>query len=234
MLSFKFGGKDSYIDFEITVIERPLIPLPAKRVQTAEIPGRNSTLHFDDGTYGDITIGVRCGVKDTNNLADRLDEIKSWLMNTGENDLIFDFQANKKYIAQVVNQIDFKQVFKVFGEFIIIFNCRPFKYSISNQVTTMLTPNNITNNGTINSEPLIKVYGTGDGILTVGTQVINLKGISGSIIIDSTIQDCYAVDGSNLNNKMSGEFPMLSVGINSITWTGGITKVDITPNCRWL
>lgn len=234
MITFQFGGKISYYDFEITVVERPLIPLPAKRVQSVEIPGRNSTLHFDDGTYGDITIGVKCRVKDTNNLADRLDQIKSWLMNAGENDLIFDFQPNKKYIAQVVNQIDFKQVFKIFGEFIIIFNCRPFKYSVINQVTTLLTPSSITNLGTIYSEPIIKVYCTGDGNLTIGTQVIILKGITGSIIIDSTIQDAYAVDGSNLNNKMTGDFPLLNVGANAISWTGGITKVEITPNWRWL
>ncbi len=157
-----------------------------------------------------------------------------WLIGSGESDLVFNFQEDKKYIAQVVNAIDYAQIFKVFSNFIIIFNCRPFKYSVSNALISLTSAGSITNFGTIYSEPTIKVYGTGDGTLVIGSQVITLSSILGSLIIDSTIQDCYGDDGSNLNNKMSGEFSILNVGVNNISWTGGITALDITPNWRWL
>lgn len=234
LLSFNFGGKNSYDDFGILISKRPSIPSPKRRISFIDIPGRDSTLRFDEGTFEDITIALECSVKDSSNITSKIDDIKAWLFTAGESDLIFSFQDDKKYIAQVVNQIDFKQVFKIFGEFIIIFNCRPFKYLVAKQVTTLLTSGIITNIGTIYSEPIIKVYGTGNGMLTVGTQVINLTGISGNIVIDSTIQDAYTADGSNLNNKMSGEFPILNVGNNPISWSGGITQVEITPNWRWL
>ena len=234
MLSFTFGEKNSYTDYGIVISARTSIPSPVRRVTTLEVPGRNSELRFDENTYGDITITVECGLKDNISLADKVDAIKGWLLGADESDLVFDFQLDRKYIAQVVNTIDFSQVFKIFSRFIIVFRCRPFKYAISNIVTTLNSPGPITNLGTIYSEPIIRVYGTGDGILTIGTHVITLTGISGSIIIDSSIQDCYAVDGSNLNNKMSGDFPMINVGINTITWTGSITKAVITPNWRWL
>lgn len=234
MLSFTFGGKNSYTDYGIVISQRPSIPSPVRRVTTLQVPGRNSALRFDENTYGDITITVECGLKNNTNLADEIDLIKGWLIGTGESGLVFDFQADKKYIAQVVNAMDFAQIFKLFSKFIIIFNCRPFKFKVSNSVITLNSPGTVINTGTIYSEPIIKVYGTGDGTLTVGSQVNTLKGISNSIIIDSTIQDCYGVDGSNLNNKMSDDFPTLNVGVNTITWTGSITKIDITPNWRWL
>lgn len=234
MLSFTFGGKNSYTDYGIIISQRPSIPSPLRRVTTLQVPGRNSALRFDENTYGDIIITVECSLKDNINLADKIDLIKGWLIGTGESSLVFDFQIDKKYIAQVVNAIDFAQILKISSKFIIIFNCRPFKFQVSNSVKTLNSQGTITNLGTLCSEPIIMVYGTGDGTLTIGSQVITLKGISNNLIIDSTIQDCYGVEGTNLNNKMSGDFPTLNVGVNNITWTGAITKVDITPNWRWL
>ncbi|MBU3100659.1 MULTISPECIES: distal tail protein Dit [Clostridium] len=234
MLSFTFGGKNSYTDYEIVISQRASIPSPLRRVTTLEVPGRNSALRFDENTYEDITITVECSLKDNTSLADKVDLIKGWLIGAGESDLVFDFQPNKKYIAQVVNAINFVQAYKIFSKFIIIFNCRPFKFAVSNSAITLNTSGSITNIGTVYSEPIIKVYGTGDATLAIGSQVNKLTGISSSIIIDSTIQDCYAVDGSNMNNKMSGDFPVINIGANAVSWIGNVVKVEIIPNWRWL
>lgn len=234
MLSFNFGGKNSYDDFGILISQRPSIPSPKRRINTINIPGRNSNLRFDEKTYEDITLTVECSVKDNSNIADKLDEIKAWLFETGESDLIFSFQADKKYIAQVVNAIDFKQIYKYFSEFPIIFNCRPFKYAGDNSIVTISTSGVINNIGTVYSEPKIKVFGSGDIVLTIGSQVLQLIGINDYIIIDTFLQDCYDENGSNLNNKMNGEFPILNVGNNNISWTGNVTKLEITSNWRWL
>jgi predicted phage tail component-like protein len=235
LTSFTFGGKDSYSDYGIIVEERPTIPSPKRRVTSVDVPGKNSSLHFDENTYEDITFTLTCWVDATEeDLNDKLDVIKGWLFGSGENDLIFSYQSDKKYIAQVVNAINFSPLYKVIGKFPILFNCRPFKLSVNNSVITSNAPGSISNIGSIYSEPIIKVYGNGNGMLTIGSQIIALAGLSSSIVIDSTIQDCYAEDGTNLNNKMSGDFPTLDVGINNISWTGAITRVEITPHWRWL
>ena len=69
------------------------------------------------------------------------------------------------------------------------------------------------------------VYGTGDGILKVNGENITLTSINTSITLDSELME------ASVNSKMSGNFPTLKPGNNSIDWSGGITKVDITP--RW-
>lgn len=235
MLSFNFGGKNSYDDFGILISQRPNIPSPKRRINTINIPGRNSNLRFDEKTYEDITLTVQCSIKDKQNLTNKIDNIKAWLFNLGENDLVFSFQPDKKYIAQVVNAIDFKQVYKYFGEFPIIFNCRPFKYAVENSIITATASNtNINNPGTIESEPVISIYGSGNIVFKTNGEQISLKGITEKIIVNSVIQDCYDDAGNNLNGKMSGEFLKLKPGENTIEFSGSVIKVEILPNWRWL
>ena len=235
MLSFNFAGKNSYDDYGILIPQRPVIPSPKRRVSTINIPGRDSNLKFDEKTYDDITLNVECSVKDKQNLADKIDDIKAWLFEAGESDLIFSFQEDKKYIAQVVNAIDFKQVYKYFSEFPIIFNCRPFKYAVGNTAVIINQSKTIvTNPGTIESEPVISIYGSGDIVLKINGQQISLKGISEKVIVNSVIQDCYDDAGNNLNGKMSGEFLKMKPSENIIEWSGNVTKVELLPNWRWL
>lgn len=235
MLSFNFGGKNSYDDFGILISQRPNIPSPKRRINTINIPGRDSNLRFDEKTYEDITLTVQCSIKDKQNLANKIDNIKAWLFNLGESDLVFSFQSDKKYIAQVVNAIDFKQVYKYFGEFPIIFNCRPFKYAVDNtEVVINQSKTTVINPGTIESEPVISIYGSGDIVFKINGEEINHKGITEKIIVNSVIQDCYDDAGNNLNSKMSGEFLKLKPGENTIEFSGSVTKVEILPNWRWL
>ena len=235
MLSFNFAGKNSYDDYGILISQRPVIPSPKRRVSTINIPGRNSNLRFDEKTYDDITLTVECSVKDKENLANKIDDITAWLFGAGENDLIFSFQEDKKYIAQVVNAIDFKQVYKYFSEFPIIFNCRPFKYAVENNIEPINTSGaKVTNSGTIESEPVISIYGSGDIVFKINEQQISLKGVSEKIIVDSVIQDCYDDAGNNLNGNMSGEFLKMKPGENIIEWSGNVTKLEIKINEMWL
>ena len=235
MLSFNFAGRNSYDDYGILISQRPVIPSPKRRVNMINIPGRNSNLRFDEKTYDDITLTVECSVKDTQNLVDKIDDITAWLFKAGESDLIFSFQDDKKYIAQVVNAIDFKQVYRYFSQFPIIFNCRPFKYAVENNIVTINTSGTaLTNPGTIESEPVISIYGSGDIAFKINEGQITLADITEKVIVNSVIQDCYDDGGNNLNGNMTGEFLKMKPGENVMEWSGGVTKVELLPNWRWL
>lgn len=234
MLSFKFAGKDSYLDYGILITSRPTIPSPKRRVSYIDIPGRDSSLRYDEGTFEDITITVECAITE-DNLIEKIDSIKAWLYGSGESDLIFSFQEDKKYIAQVVNTIDFPQVLKYISKFPIIFNCRPFKYAVSNTLIIITqSGTNVINPGTIYSLPKIYVYGTGDIRLKINNNEIKISGMQNKLIIDSTIYDCYDENLNSLNSKVNGDFPILKPGNNTIEWIGNISKVEILPNWRWL
>lgn len=233
MLSFTFGDKNSFTDYGILITKRPNIPSPKRRISNVVVPGRSSTLRFDEGAYDDITITVECSLK-KENLPYSIDEIKGWLLGVGESNLIFDFQLDRKYVAQVVNAIDFSQAYKIFSKFIIVFNCQPFKYSVNNTTINLITSGKVTNPGSINSEPIIKVVGNGDITLNIKYQTVKFKGVTNHIILDSIQQNSYNQNGENLNSKVTGAFPILDIGENSISWSGNVSKVEVTPNWRWL
>lgn len=231
MYSFKFQGKDSYTDFGIKVEKRPIIPKPQRNIQYVEVPGRSGSLKIDDATYKDIIIPVQCGFKDEF-VADKADRIKSWL-DSGEGPLILSNQPDKYYLAHVSDQIDISQEFKVFGKFLVNFRCKPFKYDLDNSVITLTAAGTVTNPGTVASEPIIVVTGNGSIILTINGIDIQITGVSGTLTIDSVLKDAYK-DTVLLNSQMNGDFPVLISGYNTISWTGAVTSVQITPNWRWL
>ena len=67
----------------------------------------------------------------------------------------------------------------------------------------------------------------------VGTTIVELTDISGSIVIDSALQEAY--QGTTLMNEhMSGDFPVLKPGQNAISWSGTVTRVVVKPNWRFL
>ena len=98
---------------------------------------------------------------------------------------------------------------------------------------TLAASGSVTNEGSVYSEPVITVTGSGDGTLLIGETLIELNGISGSITIDSELMEAYKGSESQ-NGKMSGDFPRLEPGVNGVSWTGGITGVTIKKNTRYL
>ena len=65
----------------------------------------------------------------------------------------------------------------------------------------------------------------------MNSQKIFLKEITDKIIIDSEMKNTYH-NSVSLNYKMSGNFPVLSLVENNISWIGDVKKVEATPNWR--
>jgi predicted phage tail component-like protein len=236
MIFFNFDGKDSF-DFGIIISKRPSIPLPKRRISYIEIPGRDSSLRFDENTYDDITITVECAIKD--NITNKIYNIKKWLVSAGESDLIFSFNTSRKYKAQVVNNIDFSQIINLASKFIIIFNCRPFKYSTSETSFNIEQPSGHTLNypSIIPAKVIVKAYCIGDGIFKIGDYEVLLTDINEHIILNSELEVAYYMEGEKMviaNKKVTGEFPLLNEGGNPISFSGGVIKLEIIPNSRWL
>lgn len=226
MLSyFIFNGIDSS-DYLI-INKLPSIFKAQKDVEKIEVQGRDGFLTQDNGNYKSIIKTVECTIKDLK----QIDFICNWL--TGSGDVIFSNESDKKYKATIINQIEFKRVFVNFHSFIIQFECQPHKYSISNNKITLTTSGTKIYNKGADSRPIFKIFGTGNIDLTVNSNVIHLTNVVDYVAIDSDLMDCYK-DTVLKNNYMNGEFPILVNGVNTISWTGTVTKIEVTPNWRWL
>lgn len=200
---------------------------PKRRDETFTVPDRHGNLTTTDGAFDSYIRSAEFIVKDEK----RIDEICSHFKGSGW--LIFSTETDRKYKARVANQIEFSHIIRHFKRFIVEFEVQPFGYDVFAQTLVKTAPFSLFNIGTLEAEPIITIFGSGNITLYVNNQSISLKEIAGSITIDSEMQNAY--NGAvSMNNKMQGEFPILIPWENNISWMGNVTKLEIMPNWRWL
>jgi len=228
MNSFTWKNKDSYLDYGIVINKLPPISKAEREVEEIPVPGRDGDLTVDYAAHKPITFAIGCTLLDFDNI----DTVKAWLDGFG--DVAFSWVPNKIYKAKLINRIDIEQAADNFGEFPLIFKAQPHGYSAANDLITLTTsPANVINMTMAISKPIIKVYGTGSIVLTINSRAILLTNVVGYVTIDSDVVDAYK-DTASMNNYMTGEFPYLVAGTNNIAWTGTVSKIEITPNWRYL
>ena len=160
--------------------------------------------------------------------------IASYLKGSGK--VAFANRPGGFYFARIVNQIPFEKILRgnPHRSFAVNFRCKPFWYQENVPEITVTTSGTFVNNpGSVYSEPVITVHGSGEITLMVGMTIVELDGITDSITLDSPLMEAYQGVVS-MNSCMSGDFPTLLPGQNAISWTGNVTKVVIQPNWRYL
>lgn len=226
---FTFKGIDSR-DMGIIVTSMPETVRPERRMESITIAGRNGTLHTDEEVYESYDRTMECAIKKRA----KLDEIAAWLVGSGE--MTFSTEPDKVYRVTISNKISIAQMMRMFQKFQVIMDTQPFKYNINPfaDELTLTAPTIIRNGGTVYSEPIITVYGSGDITLSINGVDFPLYGVNESITIDSEMMEVFK-GTANQNSKYGGEtFPRLEVGENAISWTGNVTKIEIQPKWRWL
>lgn len=123
------------------------------------------------------------------------------------------------------------------GRFEVVFNCKPQRFLHEGTWAHEFTAESgLYNTYGPAAKPLITVYGTGPGTLTVGDTTVEIKALEDQITLDCELQDAYRQVGDaapeNKNADIyAPEFPQLNFEYNAISWTGEITEVHIVP--RW-
>jgi len=226
---FTFKGVDSR-EMGVIVTAMPETVRAERRIESITVAGRNGSLHTDEGVYESYDRTMECALIKRA----RLDEITAWLVGSGE--MAFSTEPDKVYRVTIANKISIAQMMRVFQKFQVILDTQPFKYSVNaaGDALELTAPTTIRNSGTVYSEPLITVYGSGNITLTINGADFPLYGVQESITIDSEMMEVFKED-TNQNGKYGGmDFPRFEVGKNEISWTGNVSKIKIQPRWRWL
>ena len=226
---FTFKGIDSR-EMGVIVTAMPETVRAERRIESITVAGRNGSLHKDEGVYESYDRTMECALIKRA----RLDEITAWLVGSGE--MTFSTEPDKVYRVMIANKISITQMMRVFQKFQIILDTQPFKYSVNalSDTLDLAAPTTIRNSGTVYSEPLITIYGSGDITLTINGADFPLYGVNESITIDSEMMEVFK-GNTNQNSKYGGvDFPRFEVGKNEISWTGNVSKIKIQPRWRWL
>lgn len=211
-------------DMGVKIISLPPIGLSIEKLEEKEREGTDGTLTYKYGYTSDEK------EVEADYIGDNPMKVANWLQGTGK--VIFGNLPDRYYKARINNIIPLEEVIrKGLYNFPIKFKCQPFGYLLEGEY-----PIEVSKSGTVlcnvkatyKSLPLITVYGAGSGVLTINSINYTITNIGSSISLDSEILEVLENKGEYFESDV---FPELSTGENTISFSGGITKVVIVP--RW-
>jgi len=223
---FIFKGINSNT-MNVVVGKLPDIEKAEANIEKIPIKGRSGFLTYTDGTYQGTVKPIECTLDNGS-----VEAIAAWLEGNG--DLILSTEPNRVYDSTIINKIPFSKVLDTWQDFLVQFECQPFKKATTNGVITInASGGTVTSPGTGMADPIFKVFGSGTVIVTINGTAVQLNGLTDYLTIDSYAGECYHLITEPRNTSMIGDFPQLQPGVNTITWTGTVTKIEITPNWRY-
>lgn len=237
---FAFKGIRNDV-FDVRMVGMPTRPRPAEKGKYIDIPGTNGRVWQSQRAYDRIPVTQRVVANDNANI----DDINAWL--DGEGDLIFGDEPERVYHARITKEISrANQTPRLRGQaFTINFDCEPFRYSANAEgesVTAYESAFPIPNPGTVYSEPLIIVNGSGSGTLQIGQNTMFFEDLTAGVplYVDCAAKIAYTGTGAAddpmlpATQHTGGEWMRIAPGPNFINIDGGITSVTVHPRWRWL
>lgn len=231
MHSFTLDGVNCRA-YGIMVSGEKTFDAPERDIKSISVPGRNGDLTIDNGRFKNITVTYPAIIY--GNFANNARQVRAWLCSVpGYRRLEDDYDTETFRMARFDAGLGFKTwANNANGEVKIQFDCMPQRFLKSGEATVTKTASGgyITNPTQFDALPLITVNGTGSGTVTVGSTRVSISDIGTSVALDCEI--CRAYNGDTARDgTITGKFPALVPGRNTIRWTGGVTSVEITP--RW-
>lgn len=231
----ELNGYSSSLIKGLLISELPPITKPLQRSTVEEIDGRDGDIitklgyaAYDKkmtiGCYGDFNI----------------DDIIQFFDSEGT--AVFSNEPDKYYRYVILQAIDFERLIR-FRTANVVFHVQPFKFSSVDILHTYTvqgseTSFEITNRGNVISRPVITVYGSGNVSFSINsnTNVFSIAfGTDDHITIDAETLNAYK--GDTLKNRsVSCDYRKLylKTGLNTLSWSGTVSKVEIVKGSRWI
>ena len=235
-----FWNGRSSSEIPIVVERQPDYVIAERDYDVEHVPGRNGDLLIDNESYKnvprpyDIAFGSYTKTHSEMALA-----VSEWLHSaSGYARLEDTYESEYFRMAYYQEEVELENILNHLGRATITFICMPQRFLKSGEKSIIFKEKSqkIHNPTRFKAKPLINISGTDSGTITVNGVKILIQTISGLITLDSDLQEAYS--GSISKNSFiswpdSDEhlFPSLNPGLNDISITGGITKVEVIP--RW-
>ena len=192
--------------------------------------GTNGSYNVVDGAFENYDRTIRIFFERFSDLATLVEKFKAV-----DNKLEFSYQPDAFFYADLLDtEITVRGMYG--WELAIKLDMQPFRYQKSVEPLIFTSSGSINNPGSVYSEPVIEIEGDGDISLTIGRTTMHLT-IRQKVTIDCRHkkQNIYNADGVVQNTlRKRGGFFELTVGNNSLVFTGTVRKVTVRPNWRYI
>lgn len=231
MPDLKFGG----VSLPCNVETPSSLSRPKRKIQAVSVPGRSGDIVLMEDAYENYTQEYSINFSDDAlTVAANADDLVKKLFLDGYQKLEDSFEPDVFRWAYYEGPFDIENLLKIAGRAKIRFICKPYRYLTSGETeVTVTNGSTLTNPEAFNAKPLIYVRGTSNGTITINGKTLTVTGMSDYLYLDCEDQNCYRQAVENKNNLVSGDYPYLKSGSNTVTFTG-FTQVKITPRWRRL
>lgn len=210
----------------------PSIPITNEEYEEIQVEGRSGSLIINKGTYPDKKITFTFTI-----LSPQIDidfeRVYEWLTEIEDNRLIFG-RNDRCYKVKKVIFGNIQKEFRTIGEFDVIFLCETFTQDLDKTVHEITSSGfKINYTGNAPGDTLIKVYGTGNIQLTINGETMQINNVNNYVEIDSDLLQVRNQDGTSKDNDTLGDFILLEKGINTISYTGAVTKIVVEYTIKY-
>ena len=196
----------------------------------AELYGVNGKYRVLDGSYESYERTFKFYISKQVDIATVMQKFQS-----NDNILEFSYQLDSTFYANFLSA-NYKPKGHHGWELSIKLDMQPFRYP-KNVIPVVFTrAGTIENIGTVYSEPIIEIEGSGDVSLTIERKTMHFT-VNNKTTIDCRQgkQNIFNASGAVQNTlRKRGGFFEIPVGLNGVTFTGNVRKVTIRPNWRYL
>lgn len=242
---FEFKGKSS-ADLGIMMAKMPQRGLPPRNVTRKKVAGRDGRIRKTDESFDDVSIKLEFDARDETKLL----TINALL--TGSGPLRFSDEPDYVYDACIEAAPTRQSIRPRFGgqRYTVTFVCAPFRtlYEPAEDIVLTESGTRITNPGTADALPRIKVKGSGSFSLTIGSKTMFFEKVKTGVIIDTELGDVLNYSGSALANDKVVNSDLLTIppGRQMVRWlaggtdddgsavAGSVETVTITPRWRYI
>ena len=164
--SLTFAGVNS-LDFGIYITGEAVYNAPVRSVEAVAIPGRDGDLIIDNGRFEnlEVTYPAGCFGDDQTSFAERVRNFRNAVASKrGYQRLTDTYNPNEYRLGLFINGLEVEPVgHGRAGEFELVFNCKPFRYTLDGETAvTVPSGTELTNPTQFDSMPLLAVDGYGD------------------------------------------------------------------------
>jgi phage-related protein len=228
MLDVLFDGESLTDVFGITLSERPVIPVANAVYSEYSVPGRNGALQIFEN-YDDVPINLKFNYIDKR-AKPKFREIVNWLSDK-ETFRLSDSQNYRVLTQPLIGISDGTNDIKGWCDFELDLLTESFEYE---DVGTEKIEDEIIlyNPSQIDAPVIMRVYGNGVCRVRINGDLIELIDVQEQTTIDGVLKIAHR-GGASQDNNMSGQYPLLLPGENTISVEGSTEYVEVDVRWCW-
>lgn len=210
-------------DFGISECAEP------KTSENIDIYGMNGSYRVLDGSYKSYERTISFYLPKLIDISTIVEKF-----HDGKNEIEFGYQPDSLFYAEYISASYHRNGPHAYTLDVKLL-MQPFRYPKNIEPVVFTSGGTIDNIGTVYSEPVIEIEGSGDVSLTIGQKTMYLT-VNTKATIDcrQRKQNIYNATGAVQNTlRKRGGFFEIPVGNSGVTFTGNVTKVIIKTNWRY-